>query len=1170
MIKKTLIHALKYYKCSIIDARYSRALFTKSQWQQLAKICVPINGALCVDDNDVPGPQKSTHHGEAKYLWYPFVYERVRKHNHGSQTHLWAPDVITPVVIPLSPSKPRSSSLQATGAPRFARDCLEPNGSSVAILGSLDDADEFYNRYPLPENQAIYGDPSRPDHLEDNVFDITSAREYAKKLLSSVATINIEDAIPGVAYKLANYEVITPSNQQISGTSSLIQTLDALETLNPNTPCLESLTTPLFSRAKSSTTLPSSFSSHDLWGRAHPGIRLSDRQNSVISACLRVREGNTLAIHGPPGTGKTTLLTEVIASILVMSALTGEPMPLIALSSTNNQAIRNAMNWLSLATDERNEQQNRLLHQRWIPWTNSLAYYDASRSALDRTETDQFATLNTIEALEQNTSVAQVALSFIQNARLITQDAGIGTMAEAISALRRRLKVEASEQVFCRNIRRQLKSLKSAHELGQFHASLQAREARWERFGWMNEQLASQWRRVLDECRSVYRLFEEADAAKLKQEKRRQWVSQQYCEDVVLKLIKPIQASKLGRVWADKRLVHLARVGDASGCIDVNASVEDEKVLRRRAINGLKRLSDATDVVAWQELTSQVLNEEARAAWVWLAIHIREGEWLQLMEERDPLARDGRTFDKVKAQLYRRSLVAPVLVATLHRLPKVLSHWDVQRQAELPLFNELDWLIVDEAGQCAPDVAAPSVSLTKRLIAIGDLMQLEPVWSVEEREDVGNRIAAGLVQKDDLQGEANRKITESGGSTSSGSLLALAQHTSQFVDTDRRLQAIAKGIWLTEHRRCHPDIAEFCNELAYQNQLDIKTTPNPKAPFPAICLIDSVGLDKLEGGSRSNIVEARMIGAWLAEHQERITEAYGRPIYECVAILTPFKAQAQQLDCSLTGVFGKAHGITCGTVHSLQGAQRPIVILSLTYAAYPAHKSFFFDRSKSMLNVAVSRAQDTLIVAGDLDCLSQGLLPSQLLGKHLLSKGQRLEWPAPDHRVEAERWRESIKATFGANASIKLCKNESALKMALEDPDINHIVLQASGLTHGGLHKMGNLAIAAVRRGATVQWMLPYEMVSQHPKSKTIMEGLKIMASNGVTITYSKQSFRNTLILPEEQLAFWAPSSWLNETPPTSVIGLQNDIGSAIERLENVQGVRIAHPQSQQTVTQSA
>lgn len=78
--------------------------------------------------------------------------------------------------------------------------------------------------------------------------------------------------------------------------------------------------------------------------------------------------------------------------------------------------------------------------------------------------------------------------------------------------------------------------------------------------------------------------------------------------------------------------------------------------------------------------------------------------------------------------------------------------------------------------------------------------------------------------------------------------------------------------------------------------------------------------------------------------------------------------------------------MTVGTVHTLQGAQRRVVVFSpiMTEAsAVAAGRRPFFDVSSNMLNVAVSRARDAFVVIGDMALFDAhpdaGFTPSTVL-----------------------------------------------------------------------------------------------------------------------------------------------------------------------------------------------
>ena len=73
-----------------------------------------------------------------------------------------------------------------------------------------------------------------------------------------------------------------------------------------------------------------------------------------------------------------------------------------------------------------------------------------------------------------------------------------------------------------------------------------------------------------------------------------------------------------------------------------------------------------------------------------------------------------------------------------------------------------------------------------------------------------------------------------------------------------------------------------------------------------------------------------------------------------------------------------------GTVNSLQGAERPVVIFSSTYDSGEKVK-YMLDNDDTLINVAVSRAKDGFIVFGSLACLKHGNdRPSNLLARYCL------------------------------------------------------------------------------------------------------------------------------------------------------------------------------------------
>ncbi|MFI8583160.1 AAA domain-containing protein [Ectopseudomonas khazarica] len=144
--------------------------------------------------------------------------------------------------------------------------------------------------------------------------------------------------------------------------------------------------------------------------------------------------------------------------------------------------------------------------------------------------------------------------------------------------------------------------------------------------------------------------------------------------------------------------------------------------------------------------------------------------------------------------------------------------------------------------------------------------------------------------------------------------------------------------------------------------------------MPALGYLHVYGIcQQSNGGSRHNLLEAQTIAAWIRANEAELTARYKKELWEILGVITPFGAQTRAIvqACAALGIrTGKGDGeMTVGTVHSFQGAERPVVIFSAVYSKHADGE--FIDRKDSMLNVAVSRAKDSFLVFGDMDLFSQ-------------------------------------------------------------------------------------------------------------------------------------------------------------------------------------------------------
>lgn len=282
-----------------------------------------------------------------------------------------------------------------------------------------------------------------------------------------------------------------------------------------------------------------------------------------------------------------------------------------------------------------------------------------------------------------------------------------------------------------------------------------------------------------------------------------------------------------------------------------------------------------------------------------------------------------------------------------------------------------------------PEVAGASFSLAKKALVIGDTKQIEPIWSITKQVDIGNMVEANILAKNYSE-DTYKIISDLGKTSSSGSVMRIAQHATLYhYDHD-----LARGMFLFEHRRCFDEIINYCDELCYSNKLIPKRgSPESNNGLPTMGYLHVNGICENSNGSRKNDLEAQTIAGWLIANKNQLESTHKKPLNEIVGIVAPFTGQVRAITsaCKARGIaVGQSNDeLTVGTVHSLQGAERLVVIFSPTYSKHADGK--FIDNNQSMLNVAVSRAKDNFLVFGDMDIFdsSQREKPRGLLASYL-------------------------------------------------------------------------------------------------------------------------------------------------------------------------------------------
>jgi hypothetical protein len=257
----------------------------------------------------------------------------------------------------------------------------------------------------------------------------------------------------------------------------------------------------------------------------------------------------------------------------------------------------------------------------------------------------------------------------------------------------------------------------------------------------------------------------------------------------------------------------------------------------------------------------------------------------------------------------------------------------------------LGWLAVDEAGQGTPQNAVGAMWRCRHAVIVGDPQQLEPITTIPFKVEQAIRAHYG-VEEEWLTGR--------------GSVQSLADRLNRF---GTMLPGVERPVWvgapLTVHRRCDQPMFELSNEIAYDGLMIDATDPALGEDFATRypTLPPSKWIDVNSTVSQGNWIPAE------GDEVDRIL-AHLKEIgfdFKQVMAIGPFRDVASRLRDR-----GRTYrDLRAGTIHTAQGKEANIVILVLgSDPARDGARSWAAGKP-NLLNVAVSRARRRLYVVGD-------------------------------------------------------------------------------------------------------------------------------------------------------------------------------------------------------------
>jgi len=269
------------------------------------------------------------------------------------------------------------------------------------------------------------------------------------------------------------------------------------------------------------------------------------------------------------------------------------------------------------------------------------------------------------------------------------------------------------------------------------------------------------------------------------------------------------------------------------------------------------------------------------------------------------------------------------------------------------------WALIDEAGRATTPEVLVAMVRARRSILVGDQRQLPPLVDRELSRSILEELRTSRKQLEESLFEA--LVTQGDGDQE---------------DSDGSV-AVAM---LTEQRRMHPAIGDLVSHVFYEDELH--NDPSTREldhgldwlPAPVVWLSTSAMSGRREQEIDTGVcnpLEVSIIVGLLARMDDSYCAAgWGGDKRKRMAIITGYRLQVNKLMDRIApeSPRWRAVEIHITTVDDFQGQERPIVIYSSVRSNNRRYPGFLRDRRR--LNVALSRAQEALIIVGDLDMLT--------------------------------------------------------------------------------------------------------------------------------------------------------------------------------------------------------
>ena len=250
----------------------------------------------------------------------------------------------------------------------------------------------------------------------------------------------------------------------------------------------------------------------------------------------------------------------------------------------------------------------------------------------------------------------------------------------------------------------------------------------------------------------------------------------------------------------------------------------------------------------------------------------------------------------------------------------------------------LGWLLIDEAGQGTSQSAVGAIWRARHSVIVGDPMQLEPVITIPFTTQQALRTYF--------------KVSETW-LPSRTSVQQLADRVSVFGTNIRTEDGLVwVGAPLRVHRRCDHTMFDISNNIAYDGLMVFGTSVRDTLGYEASRWLDV----------RSDLAQ----GHWIPEEGDTVITLINALLLRGakpsdIFLISPFRAVVSEL----RQIARQYHGLQAGTIHTVQGKEADIVIVVLGGDPRKPGAKNWAAKKPNLLNVAASRAKRRLYVIGN-------------------------------------------------------------------------------------------------------------------------------------------------------------------------------------------------------------